>query len=441
MAQPNAGIDKEKYFKKSQLIEDYDLVFQSLVNYHPAPFLYTPEQVLQANFAAVSQNFPDSLSERDFIVAVMQLVAQIKCGHTSMNLPTNYIATIKGKELFLPFDVKISQNKMIVSSTIDTLSQLEKGFEILEINGWSAAQMVARLRSLQSRDGYTLTYVDELIYRRFRYYFFLAYGAPDSLNILYQKPDGQQERVQFSVTNKALPETALVEKEELRHVPLQTEWSTLSIDTLSQIAVLKIKSFGAKKGYKKYYKSVFAYLAAHPNLELYVDLRNNTGGYFLHGNHFLTYFHQQSFDFKFRRPKGKVKKNKFTKFDLPTKLTIFSFGLKPSKEKSEDYRNYHFTFKPQKNRFSGKLGVITNGITFSQAAIVAAELEQLGAITYGEEAGGGARHANAMAIANLTLPNSQLVVRIPYFEVITNNQLTPIGRGVTPKSPEVKFEP
>lgn len=432
VGQPNSISFEERYLQKQQLVEDYQLVYQSLTQYHPAPFFYTSQNEFAQFFSATVQNFPDSMTERSFIVAVMQLVAMVKCGHTFMSLPDAYLKSIKGQPYFLPFDAEISNGRLLVSSTIDSLSTIKKGDEILSINGITAEEIITAMRSLQARDGYSTTYLDELVYRRFRFYYFLIFGYQNHFDLIYKNEADHALQVRLLPTNKSLPNLPTEKIPESWQAKIQNEWGTLYVDTVQGQGILKIKSFGARKGYKKFYKNVFAYLASNPQLPLIIDLRNNPGGYFYHGNHFLTYFHTQPFNFHFRRPKQKLVKNNHTKFSTSTKLTNFAFGLKPEKIKTPGYRNYIFSFNPQKQRFTGQFSVITNGITFSQAAIVAAELAQLGATVYGVESGGAARNANALATANLTLPNTNYVINIPYYEVLTNNTVSPIGRGVLP---------
>ena len=46
----NTALPNEKIFTKTQMVADYELLYSSLVNYHPTPFLYTPEKELKSYF-------------------------------------------------------------------------------------------------------------------------------------------------------------------------------------------------------------------------------------------------------------------------------------------------------------------------------------------------------------------------------------------------------
>ena len=92
---------------------------------------------------------------------------------------------------------------------------------------------------------------------------------------------------------------------------------------------------------------------------------------------------------------------------------------------------------PKENVFTGQLYVLINGITFSSAADLAADLRKTtNAIFIGEESGGlfeGPTGGNSIVIQ---LPNSKIMVRIsPNIQIGSQYQKHPIGRGVLPDHP------
>ena len=48
------------------MLEDHEILFSSIKNYHPTPFMYTSEQEYTAFYNNQRSEFPHSLTEMDF---------------------------------------------------------------------------------------------------------------------------------------------------------------------------------------------------------------------------------------------------------------------------------------------------------------------------------------------------------------------------------------
>ena len=94
-------------------------------------------------------------------------------------------------------------------------------------------------------------------------------------------------------------------------------------------------------------------------------------------------------------------------------------------------------FKPhRKNHFDGNVYVLTNGGTFSAAAIFSAVVQgQNRAVVIGRETGGGRKVLNANFMPYLVLPNTEARIRFPLFHIVTDAPGQDIGRGVFPDYP------
>jgi C-terminal processing protease CtpA/Prc len=292
--------------------------------------------------------------------------------------------------------------------------------------------MVDKMAETQSRDGNTFSFVDYVSSIRFQGFFQFQYGDQDTVLVTY--------RDQFGAVNETVVKTsnAKMKAKPASNIPksfktvFQNDWSVYAVDTIQKIGYLKIKTFRDRKTFKEYYKQVFQHINANGYSKLIVDIRDNGGGYFLNGNHFLTYFTQKSFDYNFRRLDKKIKKNKHVDLDFWSKLTKFSFNVKPKKVKDEGWKTTTFTFKPSENNFKGQVHLLTNGFTFSQAALVAAQLKEKGATVYGTETGGAENSTNCMINYVLTLPNSRLKTTIPHYQAISNSTKGAFGQGIKP---------
>ncbi|HMP29937.1 MAG TPA: S41 family peptidase [Saprospiraceae bacterium] len=424
---------KERVFTKAQMIEDYTILYASLTNYHPAPFLYTPENEFKAFYENQKSNFPETLSEREFYVVAKQLIALVKCGHTVGKISPNWLKAMGEQPRLLPFTIKIIGEQVFINNTTNDTFDFETHDELVSINGIPIKSVLNTIASIQERVGNTFSYVNEVLQLYIRVYFYMLYGNQNALNIEYKTKNGIIKTTQVNYTNKNLKVLSNPTLPDNLSLIYHNKWSSFSIDSVNNLAYLKITSFSNRKEYKDYYAKVFQSLEKIPNIQLIIDLRNNGGGYYKSGNTLLTYLSPEKFDFNFQRSKQKIVKNPHTKMEKWNKLTKLAFNLKPAKNKSDGYRIFTFSYKPSKPQFKGKVHVINNGRTFSTSVVVGAQLHQNGATMYGSETGGAENTTNAMAQYNLTLPNSGITTTISYYQVMTNSTKGKFGYGVQPK--------
>jgi len=85
----------------------------------------------------------------------------------------------------------------------------------------------------------------------------------------------------------------------------------------------------------------------------------------------------------------------------------------------------------QKNLFGGQIYVLINGGSFSLSSYTASMLKKYtDAIFIGDECGGTEYGSNAILNYNLTLPESQIRIQIPYYFLNHKLVTQEIGRGV-----------
>lgn len=425
-------LPNERVFSKSQMEEDLGILYSSLTNYHPVPFLYTPEAEFKAFYEAQKAALPDSLSEREFYLLARQMITLVKCGHTSGRIAPSWTKLTGGQPILLPFDIMLVDDKAYFKNTVEGDFSFGIRDELLRINEVPIQEILQQMALIQSRDGNTSSFVKAILTYRFRDYYFFLYGPQPEMRLEFRTQAGDIKTAKVAPTNKKMKEARQLVLPDNLSVVYKNTWSVFAIDSSSNVAYLKIKSFSDRKDHKKYYEQVFKRLQQLPNAQLVIDLRDNPGGYFKNGNRLLGYLTPNKFEFNFQRPKRKIEKNEFTKMGKWNKLTKAAFSVKPSKHRVKGQRTYTFTFKPRKPQYTGKAHVITNGITFSQASLAAAHLHQYGAVMYGSETGGTETNTNAMTQYELTLPHAGIKVTIPYYQVISNSTKGSFGNGVKP---------
>jgi len=316
----------DKLLTKTQAIEEYKILYNSLINYHPVPFMYTGSEVLEDFYNQKINSFPESISVKDFHLDVREFIAQIKCGHAFAKPSNEWYNTIRGNEIFLPFDIFIDKDKAFVRNLIDQEFDFKRGDRLLAINDILVSEILAKMRSVMERDGISNSFVDARILDGFRTYFLFLYGTANETKVKFLSV-GEKKEIIVKSTKKGLKLKQLKQLPDSYKVVLENKWSKFAIDNNRKTAYLMIDDFGDRKEFKKYYKDVFTIIKNSNVEELVLDLRNNGGGFFGNGNTLLTYLCREPFDFNFRRSKKKTKKNKFVKRDIWNKLTKFAFNL------------------------------------------------------------------------------------------------------------------
>ncbi|TDB62792.1 S41 family peptidase [Arundinibacter roseus] len=431
----NSTVTSDKILTKQQAIEDYSILYSSLIHYHPNPFLYLAENDFKAYYETQKSNIPDSLSELEFYYLSSQLTSQVKCGHTFAKPSKEWYTSVNGKNVQLPFDVRIIEDRIFISSMTKDSFQFNSNDEILSINNIPAKNILQKMSTMQERDGLTEAFLYPVIEKRFRPYLLFILGVQNEYLIEYKTKSSEIKRTTVLPTNKKLQ---VINKPELPFnfkKIIENNWSSFSFDSTTNLAYLKIDNFSDRKEFKKYYESVFKFLKQKKDANLIIDLRDNPGGFFRNGNNFLTFLTPTKFDLKLNRPKIIKEKNKYVTMSFVNTLTKFAFSLKPSKYRIKGRSTTTFTFKPSKYLFEGKVNIITNGGTFSQASLVTAQLKEHGAILFGQETGGAEIECNGILFYDLELPSSMIQVRIPVNNVKSNSTKGQFGYGVKPNYP------
>jgi len=420
-----------KILSPAEAQEDYDILYSSLQNYHPDPYGFTEQADLEAFYQKTSNSLKDSISEREFYIMARQLISLIKCGHTTGGISSEWYQGLAGQAVMIPFSIIREGNRVLIANTVDQEFDFTIGDELLSINGIAIEKILARLDSIQTRDGYTQHYAPNAVARNFRMFYLFQYGYQETYQIEYKSAE-QIHSCIIKPQAKRLQKLDPLPLAEGFEVLLENTWSRFAMDSLHQIAYLQIKSFSDRKEYKDYYQEVFENLSRYPEAKLIIDLRDNSGGYFGHGNYFLRYLMKSEFEFNFQRSKAPYQENEYAELNFWSKLTRFAFRTKPKVYKSDKFDIYTFKYKPKSPRFAGPVHIIINGFTFSQAAIVSANLHQQGATFYGTETGGLEQTHNAMLSHTVSLAHSNFKAYIPYYQARSISEKGVFGRGILP---------
>lgn len=437
MASSLLGQESPKFphlLSPAQLKEDFTISIQSLEEIHPALYQYIDiEKLKRIEDSILQTQFADSLSAADLHVVLRKYIAYIGCGHTVAMPSTDWYKHQRAHAQFLPFDVFLINDKLFVHHSNPDDTVLTKGVEIISIDGVSSSQLIAEMRAIISSDGLGKQLANYKIAKAFRTYYLFLYGDAAQYQVQYLDKQRQLKTVEIAYCNVLQPD-APAEKKTLYKTLVTGSDATFSISKKdSTLGILDINSF-SRKGYKKFYRKMFKEASKRYIQHLVIDLRANGGGYFPNGNRLMAYFMTEPYSMNFERPEGKIQKSSYYKMPFFSKATKAAFNLMPDKDKKDSNRNYSLNYKPRKKyQWQHNTYVLTDGGTFSMGGYVATLMKaHCNATTLGSETGGGEEGSNAILMYNLTLPNSQIRVHIPYYHLAHGVLPRLKGYGVIP---------
>lgn len=431
------GAIETPLFTQAQLLEEFDLLCQSLREVHPERYQYSPKSAFESREIEFRAAISTSMTAETYYLLIQKFLRPIGCGHLSAMPSAAWYKKVRSNLKLIPFGVFVQEEKCYASTVYINDSTLQPGMEILRINGMSIQNILQDMREIQTVDGHNTTLENHRIESLFGTYFLFLYDVQDTFLINYKSQNGVAQSAKLPAASNIKKQITNPIDTAIYTTILKQAGVQLAINQNNpHLAVLKLSAFGRKK-YKKWQKAVFKILAERNITHLALDLRGNGGGYFPNGNRLLRYFLRESFTMDFYRGQHKPSRNKHLKLDIFGKLTRGLFKTIPDSDKADTCRNYRLTYKPiKKYAFKGQLYVITDGGTFSMASLVATKLKHgAGAEIVGIETGGGEAGSNGLLFYQLTLPHTGIRVRIPYYHINHKVKVTQPGFGVMPTIP------
>jgi hypothetical protein len=346
--------DPSKLYPVDSLKADLRFLQTHLEKMHPGLYRYTSKAEMAALFDSLNGVLRQPMNEQQFLSLLMLVQARIRNGHT-MFLPGEAASAynrVAGR--FLPFEVRMFGSRLFIGQNFSTDS-VERGTEILSINGVSSLEVWRQLMARQVRDGYNETYPEWILDHYFFSYYGFVFGQPGEFRLEVKKVSGDTGRL----TIRALTRDSIGYFRQMRYPGGVGPGISLRELTGSKVAVLNVRTFdpGLLEGrygqdFLRTVNDVFHQVKQDRDTVLILDLRDNQGGTFAAPRYFLA------------RLIGKP-----TQFLVSGPESVLVL--------------------PAKENFTGRLVVLINGGSFSSTAILAATLKRdRRAVFVGEETGG-----------------------------------------------------
>lgn len=480
----------------SALKKDVAFTKKRLVNMHPDLYWYISKSDLDKKFDSLANNLKEPLTPNEFYLKISPVVASVHQGHMSMsmvNLTWPDSLKKKYKRSIHPlqhFEYEYLDNKLFVKRNKSKTDTLQVGTEIVDINGITPTDLFQKYHKTLTSDGYNQTAIPKFFARRINSFYSNELGFVDSVTmkvrcaeetfhhtvkrtfkgkekdgakVVKKETDTLKQNItaptdtiaklskkERKIRKKALKKAAQERYKKYEWFGYDTETKTFSkeivypINNDSTVAVLKIRDFS--KGKIKVYDTIFSELKKHNVQNLIIDLRGNPGGRINDVYKLAQYLNDSTFTFT--QPATITKRTTFFNILRGKKvvqqvvtapfITIFA-GIRGFSATRDDKGELKMPMqssklkKPNQLNYTNKLYVVTDGMTFSAAALISSHLKgRERAFFVGDETGGTFNGTVAGVMPVVKLPHSKLRLRLGLMTIKPTQQTKEEGYGVQP---------
>ncbi len=129
---------------QEQIQEDFDFLNNALAEGHPGLHWFNSEQKLNETTRNVEAALDEVTNVIELQSLFVDIINTISCGHTAVMLPETFYNRTDSINLYLPFNIVIVEEKVLVSESFTSL--LSSGDQLLKINGEPIADIIGELQ-------------------------------------------------------------------------------------------------------------------------------------------------------------------------------------------------------------------------------------------------------------------------------------------------------
>lgn len=410
-------------FSKEEVLEDLEILRGSLIDAHYNLYAYTTEQEFDAAYAEVKGSIgSDSLSLLETINRFQRLISVVNNGHTEIDFPgQSYGEYAYAGGTVFPLEIAFEYGKALVRKNWSGNERIPVGSEVLRINGVPMAEIRSKMYPQIAAERPYFKNVKIELYSFPRFYW-QVFGEQDDFEV--------EIRAEGAVKKYTLEAVGVIEGYEMKRTEVLN--AEMKLKYFERAAYLNPGNFsGEEQTYQRFIDSAFTEIKKRKFKNLIIDLRNNGGGDNSFSDYLVSYFADRPFRWysSFTLKTSAFLKEHIRK-NYDTTDVFWQEALSRKNGEVYDYEFEAYPPQPKEKRFTGKVYVLVNRQSHSQAAVTAAQIQdyQFGTIV-GEETGDyPSLYASQF---QFTLPNTGIPVKVSKGYIIRVNGSTE-EQGVIP---------
>jgi hypothetical protein len=402
-------------YHPAELQQELDYLQTQLEKRQPNWQVYHPKEDWEKRLATVKAQLQRPLTIVQWYQKLNYVLEAVHEGHINIGKANDAFYTGFGTGEFevLPLIVRSVGEQVYIWTNLSEEESLQRGDELLSINGRSISAVRRQIFDHTLADGYIESSKQLFFQEEFAARYFWFVETPDSFVLKY-RPYGQAHTETTTIAALSHSEMAqwMVKRELPRPSRPRGLEALYSCSFHGQTAILTLRNFNSKDwaAYDKtpasFYEQLFKRLRKNKTKDLIIDLRGNKGG------------------------------NKdFVDAILPYLWLEKRQGTYRSLQRANGYLVE--SILPNRNAlyFKGQIYVLTDGRTYSTAALLAQyAVHYANAISIGTETGSRLEGFAAGGHTTITLPHSKIRIEIPNGWVQNKLRTTPnlANRGLLP---------
>jgi Peptidase family S41 len=426
-------------------LEDIALAREALERVHPGYDRYASRDRLDHSWHALEARAASGISREQLYLDLSLILADIRCDHTKAELPADLVEARNTLPVYLPFRFRVFGGRMYVDAP--GMTGLQRGDEILMIDGISAAERLAAVYPYMPVDGFT----DHVRWQEVQASSEFLGSGLDHFDPLL---NAVGETVHLQAQRDGLTVDVEVERltyPEFRALTGQTRWRNFSDEGNVTVdypaAGVAVLNQGTFVNYRtpvdpaSVYGPLFEDINARGTQTLIIDMRGNGGG--------STDAQRGLLSHLLGEPYAPVREIRVSTYDFSGIRDYFqtweTAALNPDPawfSPAEDGDGYLVTpdvwgtpyeVQPADNAFTGDVIILTGPSNASGATqLIGAMRDQRDALLIGEATGGSQEGPTANIIFFMELPNSGIRIRIPAQRSYQNIPDAVMGEGYSP---------
>ncbi|MBN2410373.1 hypothetical protein JXQ31_01700 [candidate division KSB1 bacterium] len=266
---------KVKYdiFTVEEMQEDFKQMRKTLEDNHCCLYEYTDKETFDRLFARQCGLIDKPMKLNEFYKILTPLTAKIGCGHTAVWMPGGYWDL--GPDKLFPLQIRLIEDKVVVSGSYNNSVQIPFGSIILKINDRPINDIIEEMKANYSADAFNKNFIISQIERRFSMILARRFGFSDKYKVTFTLPDRKTKKT-AELLPANLQSVRAVVFANFNHPEL-----TLELIEEKSTAIMTIKTFiyyDRVPYFKNYIDSCFQVIHDKEIKNLILDLRGNDGG-------------------------------------------------------------------------------------------------------------------------------------------------------------------